>query len=944
MTLNIFFNIGANADLALTNTQNRVDLAMAQLPELVQKQGVVVKKQTPTILMLVAVEATDDRYSELEVNNYASISIADELQRLPGVSNALVINARNYAMRVWLRSDQMAQLGITTSDVIRAIHEQNNTYPIGQLGQPPTDGPVQLTLPITALNRFTTPEEFDNIILRAISDGSTVRLRDVGHTTLGAQDYSVDGELNGKNVALVAIYQMYGANALDVAGEVKQTMERLSQRFPTGITYSIPYDTTNFIKVSIQEVKKTLYEAAVLVALVVFIFLQSLRATIIPVIAMVVSIVGTFAGMHLLGFSINTLTLFGLVLAIGIVVDDAIVVVENVERNIRERGLSSKEAAVQAMEEVSGPVIAIVCVLCAVFIPVAFLGGIAGGLYKQFAITLSISVIISGIVALTLSPVLAAYLLKKERKPSRMADWFNGGLEKVTNGYTRGAAWLMDHTALVAMPIFVVTIAFMLVLLKVIPTSLVPQEDQGYVFVFANLPEEASLNRTEAVTHQIEPIARKNPAVQSVVAFSGFSLLDNLNRTPAGTYFVILKPWDQRNTAAERAGGVLRSLGRQYYAIPEAQIVPVNPPAIQGLGTVGGFEFWIVDQGGGSTDELAAMVQQFIAKAKTRPELTSLMSSIQPNCVQLFADLDRTKARSLDVPIGDVYQTLQAFLGSVYVNNFNKYGRVFQVMVQAEPAYRASLDDIGNIFVRSDDGVMVPINSLVNFNYSKGPNLISRFNTFPAAKINGAAAPGYSSGQAIKAMQEIAQEMLPLSMTSAWSGQAYQEIATGGTSVAVLGAALVLVFLILAALYERWSLPVAILLAVPFGVLGALLAILLRGLENDVYFQIGLVTLIALAAKNAILIVEFAILRCKEGMSVREAALEGARQRFRAIIMTSLTFIVGVLPLVISTGAGAASRHSVGTGVMGGMIVATFFGVFFVPCFYKLMDRKKEAE
>lgn len=943
LALSVYFNIGADPDLALNNTQDRVDLALAELPDVVQREGVTVKKQTPTILLLIAVQCPDGRYDDIFVSNYSTINIADQLLRLPGVSNAQIINARNYAMRIWLRSDKMAQLGITTSDVSNAVQEQSKDYPIGLLGNPPMPKPVPLTLPVTALNRLNTPEEFDNIILRAMPDGSTVRIKDVGHTDLGAQDYSVNGEMNGQNASLIAVYQEYGANALTVAAEVKKTMEKLSQRFPAGLTYAIPYDTTTFIKVSIKEVEKTLYEAAFLVALVVFIFLQNLRATIIPVIAMIVSIVGTFAGMHLLGFSLNTLTLFGLVLAIGIVVDDAIVVVENVERNIREHGLGAKEAAFKAMEEVAGPVIAIVCVLCAVFIPVAFLGGIAGGLYKQFAITLSISVVISGFVALTLSPVLAAILLKKPAKQTKAGALFNKSLAKCTHGYTKCAGWLIDNW-IVGTVVFIGVMGAVLFFFKIVPTSLVPNEDQGYLFTFANLPEGASLSRTEEVSKKVEPLVMKNPAVETFIAMNGFSLLDNLNRTPIGTYFVILKNWDERKSKTEQADNVLKTLGRELYEIPDAPVVPFNPPAIQGLGTVGGFEFWIVNQGDASEEALAETTKQFIDAAKKRPELSGLTTSIQPNCIQVFADLDRTKARALGVAIGDVYQTLQTFLGSVYVNNFNKYGQVFQVMLQAEPDFRANLEEIGNIYVRSSTNEMVPLKSLVTFNYSKGPNLISRFNAFPAARINGNAAPGYSSGQAIAAMQEVADEVLPLDMTSAWGGQAYQEIATGGTSTSVLAAAFVLVFLILAALYERWSLPVAILLAVPFGTLGALIAVWMRGLENDVYFQIGLVTLIALAAKNAILIVEFAILRRKEGMAVREAALEAARQRFRAILMTSLTFIFGVLPLVISTGAGAASRHSVGTGVMGGMILATIFGVFFVPLFYKMLDRKKEEK
>lgn len=942
LTLNVFFDLGTDINTALSNVQDRVDLAVAQLPDVVQKEGVMVKKQTPTILMLVAVQAENDRYDEVYTSNYATVHIADEILRLKGVSNATVINARDFAIRIWLRPDRMAQLGITTTDVIASIHEQSTDYPLGELGQPPTTGPVTLTLPVTATGRFTEAEEFENIILRANQNGSTVRIKDVGRVELGAQDYSVLGELNGKSTALIAIYQEYGANALDVEQEVKATLKKLSARFPPDLVYSIPYDTTTFIRISIKEVERTLYQAAILVALVVFIFLQSLRATFIPVIAMIVSIVGTFTGMHLLGFSLNTLTLFGLVLAIGIVVDDAIVVVENVERNMRENGLAPKEAALKAMQEVSGPIFAIVFVLCSVFIPVAFIGGIAGELYKQFAITISISVIFSGIVALTLSPVLAALLFKKRHKPlPKPAQWFNQGLSKVTQVYLKGSNWLIDRTA-IAIGCFIVILGLIVLFFKIIPGNLVPTEDQGYLFTFANLPDGASLDRTEDISKQMTPIALDNPAVESFVAMTGFSLLENLNRTTVGTYFVILKDWSKRTAANLQASAVLDDLGKEFRKLPGANIIPFNPPAIQGLGTVGGVEFWIVNEGSASNEMLAETVEKFISEGSKKPELRGLTASFQPDGMQLFANVDRTKARAFKVPIGEIYQTLQAQLGSIYVNNFNKWGHVFDVMVQSEPEFRTTLEQVTNIFVRSENGTMIPLNSFVTFETSKGPALVSRFNNFPAVKINGGPAEGYSLMQAMSTMENLANDILPEDMSFAWSGLAYEAKTTGSSSMIAIFGALLLVFLILSALYERWSLPVAILLAIPFGILGALIAVWFRGLEDDVYFQIGLVTLIALAAKNAILIVEFAAQKRKEGKTAREAALEAAKLRFRAILMTSFTFIFGVLPLVISTGAGAASRHSVGTGVMGGMLAATLFGVFFVPFFYRLMDRKKE--
>lgn len=849
--LNVFFKIGADINQALNNVQDRVDIAMSMLPEEVQREGIIVRKQTPTILLVVAVESPDGRYDDLFVNNYATIHVTEPLQRLEGVSNANVINAENYAMRIWLRPDKMAQLGISTEDVSNAIQEQNADYALGELGMPPTIGNVPLALPVTGLGRLSTPEEYEQIILRANSDGSTVTIGQVGKAELGAQSYSVTGELNGKSAALIALYQDFGANALDIAASVKSTLKELSKRFPPGLEYSIPYDTTTYIQVSIHEVARTLFEAAVLVALVVFVFLQSLRATLIPVIAMVVSIVGTFIGMLLLGFTINTLTLFGLVLAIGIVVDDAIVVVENVERNMRIKNLGPWEAALAAMSEVSAPIVAIVFVLCAVFLPVAFISGIAGQLYRQFAITISISVIFSGFVALTLSPVLAAFLFKKERKTTKIGDWFNRFLEKLTDLYTKGAAWLLSHV-LIALCIFGSVIVAIVLLVKVIPTSFVPQEDQGYLFTIASLPDGASLQRTQEVEQRVQPLVSKNPAVANFIGLSGFSLVENITRTTVGTYFVKLTDWKERKKRSMKAEGVLKTLNQELGEIPEAEVVTINPPAIPGLGTVGGYEFWIVNQGDGGNEALEETVQNFIEKTKERPELGRMMASIDSHCMQLCAEVDRVKARALNVTIGSIYETLQTLLGSVYINNFNKFGHVFQVLIQADPNFRTTLEEIGNIFLESETKERVPLKSLVRFHYTTGTNLVGRFNNFPAAKIIGGPAPGYSAGQGVQAMEAVARDVLPLEMEYAWSGLVYEAQTASGSSFLVLGCALLLVFLILAALYERWSLPLAILLGVPFGILGALLSILIRGLDNDVYFQIGLVTLIALAAKNAI--------------------------------------------------------------------------------------------
>lgn len=941
MALNVYFDLGTDPNLALTNTQNRVDLALSQLPIEVQREGISVTKQSPNVLLVISIESTEELHDEIFVNNYATIHVADELQRIKGVSNAKVLNALNYSMRIWLKPDRLAQLKLTTSDVVTAVKGQNASRSIGEMGQAPTKKFVPITIPVDSQGRLEKVEQYENIILRADTDGSMVLLKDVGRVELGAQSYDVNGTLNGKSVAAIAIYQTYGANALDVADKVKQKVEELSKYFPQGVSYSIPFDTTPFIKISIQEVKKTLIEAAFLVALVILVFLQSPKVTLVPVVAMIVSIIGTFAGLYLLGFSINTLTLFGMVLAVGIVVDDAIVVVENIEKNMRTLGLSSKEAALKTMKEVSGPVVAIVFVLCAVFIPVAFMGGIAGQLYKQFAITIAISVVISGFVALTLSPVLASFLMKKHKGPPKLGQGFNKGFAKITDLYVQGAEWMIQKSLLGIIVCTGLVIAIIL-LFHFIPKGLVPEEDQGYLFAAANLPDGASVARVEAVSSQLEKIAMKSPEVQDFIAFSGFSLLEMLNRTSIGAYFINLKPWDKRKSKKEHAEEVLKTLNQEFSSLPEGQILAFNPPAIQGIGIVGGFEFWVVNQGDASIASLEYYTRQIIAKAKERPELTGLTTSIKADCMELYVDLDTAKTRAYQVDVNDVYETLQVLLGSLYINNFNKYGRVFQVVAQAEPSARSSIDGIGEFYVRSASMNMIPLKSLVTTHFSKGPTLISRFNGFPAAKITGSAASGYSSGQAMKAMGELADEILPEGMIPAWSGEAYQEKSTGGSSLGSLIGGLVMVFLVLSALYERWTLPIAILLVVPFGIFGALFTIWAKQMTNDVYFQIGLVALVGLSAKNAILIVEFARAKREEGMGIVESALEAARLRFRAIIMTSLTFILGTLPLVLSRGAGAASRHSVGTGVIGGMVAATFLAIFFVPLFFKIIEGRRK--
>ena len=935
--LNVFFNIGSDINQALIDVQNQVNLVQPLLPDEVRKGGISIYKQTPAILLLIGVQSPDQRYDEIFLSNYTSLNIVEELQRTPGVSNVRVVNSRDYAMRIWIDPILLVKYGLTVDDVANAIRDQNSEYSIGRLGEVPTDAPVELTLSLRGVGRLSTPEEFNDIIIKANSDGSIITIHDIGYAKLGAQDYSVVGKINGVPTISIAIYQQFGANALDVAKQIKIKMEHIAKSFPLGIEYSIPYDTTRFVNASIREVIKTIFEAAFLVALVDFVFLQNFRLTIIPVQAMIVSIIGTFAGMLILGLSINTLTLFGMVLAIGIVVDDAIVVIENVERNMRTFGYTSMEAAHHAMKEVTAPIIAIVLVLCAVFIPVAFLGGIAGQLYKQFALTITISVIISGIVALTLSPALSAILIKPRGEPSKFAYLFNRIFDKITSLYVKGAEWLIVRPVKGILA-FITICAVLMFFFYHVPTSFVPNEDQGYLIAVANMPEGSSLNRTEAVSGQAEKMALKNPAVERFVELAGYCFIDGLNRSNQATDFIVLKDWSQRSAPSEHATEIFKTLSGEFSQIPEGQLMLFNPPAIQGLGTVGGFEFWIENRGSGDYAILEKMTRDFIAKAHSRPELSNLISTIKADTEQIYIDVDRSKARPLGVPIYQIYSTLQSLFGSLYVNNFNKSGRVYQVIIMAQSKGRKKPSDINQIYVKSLTEQMIPLSSLIQIKNSSGPSLVTRFNGFPSAKINGSAAKGYSSGEAMNAMEEIAKEMLPQDMGFAWGGESYQEKAAGGTSSYMMMGGILMIFLILAALYEKWSLPLVIVLAIPFGLFGAFLLIWLVGMNNDIYFQIGMITLIALAAKNAILIVEFAVIKRQEGMSLIEAAIEAGKLRFRAIIMTSLTFIFGVIPLVTSSGAGASGRHSVGMGVLGGMITATFLAIFFVPLFFRLIE------
>jgi hydrophobe/amphiphile efflux-1 (HAE1) family protein len=940
--IQVTFDIGANVDQAALTVNNRVKQAEPRLPQEVRRQGVTVEKGSSAFLQVLAFYSPDGTREDLFISNYVTLNVLDALKRVPGTTNVQIFGAKDYAMRIWLKPDRMTQLKLTTADLLRAVNEQNAQFAAGKIGQSPTGGPQELVYTITTKGRLADPREFENIIVRANPDGSTLRLKDVARIELASRDNDFIGRINGKPATLVGIFLLPGANALEVAGSVNATMADLKERFPPGFVHSTPYDTTRFVEVSIREVVITLVEAMILVTLVVFLFLQNWRATLIPIAAVPVSLIGTFAGLMLLGYSINTLTLFGMVLAIGIVVDDAIVVLENVERIMREQHMAARDAAVKAMEEVTSPIIAIVLTLCAVFVPIAFLGGLTGELYRQFAVTISIAVVISGLVALTLTPSLCVAMLKREHSanPGRFFTAFNNGFTRVTGRYSDGVAWMIRR-GMVGVVLFIAMVVVTAGLWRITPGSLVPDEDQGYYIAAVILPDGATLERTDKVVSEVIGIIKSNENNQDVIAFTGLDFLGGGFRNNAATIFVTQKPWDDRKvTAKDLVGELFMKTGH----IKEALVLAFNPPPIFGLGTAGGFEFYLQNRGEGGSKRMAEVLGQFLGKANSDPKLGGVQTLWRATVPQLYVDVDREKAKALGVPVSDVFDTLAATLGNFYVNDFNRFGRTWQVLMSAEPGFRKRPDDIGNIYVRSESNQMIPISALATVSFSAGPDALGRFNNLPAVKLFGQGAPGVSSGQAIAEVERLAKEVLPPEFSYDWGGASFQEKKSSGTSGLALGLAAVMVFLILAAQYEKWSLPLSVLLALPFGTFGALAAVWLRGFTNDVYFQIGLVTLLGLAAKNAILIVEYAVMKHHEGMSASASALEAARLRFRPILMTSLAFILGVLPLAISTGAGAGARHSVGTGVMGGMIAATFLAIFFVPMFFKLITDRSLAE
>jgi multidrug efflux pump len=948
LTLTVYFTLNTDPDVAQVQVQNRVNLALPQLPEAVAQQGVSVQKKASSIMMLIGIFARDERYSSNYIANYANVYVLDAIKRVPGAGQSQVMGVPDQAMRIWMNPDRMASLGITTSDIQQAVASQNALYGAGQIGQQPTSAPVQLTFPVVAQRPFTEPSQYENIILRASQgESAIVRLRDVARAEVGLRQYIVDSKLNGTPATFIAVYQQSGANGLEVSKAVRKALEDMKPRFPSGLDYVISLDTNDFVRLSIKEVVHTLFEAILLVILVVYLFLQSFRTTIICAVAIIVALVSTFTGMLVLGFSINLLTLFGLVLAIGMVVDDAIVVVENVERNMARFHLSPKEATIKSMGEISSSLVAVVLVMASVFIPAAFLPGTTGQLYKQFAITIVISVAVSGFVALTLTPAMCGVLLRHTEPPKRgFFAWFNRCVDSITKGFGT-AVTLVIRRMTIAFIILAVLVFSIVHLFRILPTSFVPNEDQGYVMAAIIMPDAASLDRTEAVAERVESVFRKIPGVENRTQITGYSLLDSGFKTNAGTFFVTLKPFDERYSSvkkarAENARAVLTNLYRGAKDIREGLVVPVAPPAIPGIGTTGGFEFWIQDTGSGESAKLDELTQKFLSRARKRPELAGLSSTFRATTQQLSADVDRDKANLLGVPVKDVYSAIQAQFGSLTVSQYYEFSRVWWVILQSEPKYRQDPGDLTRLYTRSNQGEMVPLSALVTTRWVTGPDFLPHFNGFPAAKVNGSAAPGYSSGQAIAAMEEVAREVLPQGYTFAWSGLAFEEKKSAGTSAVAFAFGLIIVFLVLAAQYESWTLPGSVMMAVPFGILGALTANWLRGLENDVYFQIGLLVLIGLGAKNAILRVSFAVELRKQGKSIMEATIEAGEQRLRPIIMTSLAFAFGVLPLAIAMGAGANARHSIGTGIIGGMIGETTLAMLYVPLLFYIFDRLSE--
>jgi len=940
--IQVTFEVGTDIDKATFDVNNRVQLATPRLPDEVRRQGVTVRKASNNFLLVMALNSPKSTYDQIYISNYATQNVVDDIKRVPGVADVFIFGARDYSMRLWLQPDKMARLGITTGDIRTAVNAQNAQFAAGKIGAEPSPKGQQIEYTVTTRGRLLDAEQFGDIVLRAGGPTGVLRIKDVARVELGAQSYDATNSINGQPAIAVAVFLASGANALQVGDAVKARMGELkSDRFPPDLDYSIPYDTTRFVSASIKEVMFTILDAAVIVLIVVFVFLQTWRATLIPMLAVPVSLIGTFAGLWLFGFSINTLTLFAMVLAIGIVVDDAIVVLENVERLIRTEKMTPMAAAIEAMHEVQGAVIGIVLALCAVFIPVAFLGGIAGQLYRQFAVTVTVAVVLSGVVALTLTPALCAVLLKPgdhdgEHWQARMFRPFNRTLGWVTEHFVGGVGFVLRNR-LLALLGFVAIIAIASALLWRVPSSFVPPEDQGYIVAIAVLPDGATLERTTRTTEQLRHLMDGNKAVENFFSVNGFDFIGGGSKANSATMFLPMVPWEKRKQSSEQLTAEMSGKG---FALNDGIAFAFNPPAIQGLSQAGGFEVFVQARNDPDPQRLAQVTGAFMGALQKRPEMGMVNTFFRPTVPQLQVEVDREKAMALGINVDDVFTALQAQMGSLYVNDFNKSGRTYRVTMQADAQFRAKPDDLGAIYVRSaTSNQMIPLKALIRVDNVIGPEQLQRYNGFVAARILGNAKDGYSSGQAIRAVEETAKT-LPPGYDMAWTGQAYQEKRTGNASLFAFGFAIVMVYLILSALYERWGVPFAVVLAVPFALTGALLFVWIRHMENDIYFQIGLVVLIGLAAKNAILIAEFAMQGMEAGKRAAEAARDAARLRFRPIVMTSLAFVFGVVPLVTATGAGAAARQSMGTGVFGGMIVATFIAPIFVPLFFTLLARK----
>jgi len=930
------FTVGTNLDLANVDINNRVNKATAKLPQEAIAYGISVKKKSPDILLAISIYSPDNTFDETFLSNYTSINLVDPIARTPGVGSNMIVGQRDYAMRFWVRPDKLAKLGLTGSDLANVINEQNLVAPAGQVGQPPAKAGTQFQYTVNVKGRLIDPSEFENMIVRTQSDGSILRMKDVSRAELSGKSYTSFGRKDGIPATVLIIYQLPGANAIQTADNVRKLLAESAKSFPPGLNYRVSLDTTEFVRVAIEGVFHTLVEAIVLVLIIVFIFLGNLRATFIPMLAVPVSLIGTFGMFSVLGFSINTLTMLALVLAIGIVVDDAIVVVEAVEHNI-EHGLGPLEATEKAMEEVSGPVVAIGLVLCAVFVPVSFMGGIVGQLYRQFAISISVSVILSVIVALSLTPALCRMMLrprKQMRGPiGAFLRGFNTVFNKTTNGYLGGVGFFLRRVMIGVACLAGLWFGAGRLVMK-LPTGFVPYEDQGYLFSVFNLPDGASMERTDQLMHRAEADLKAIPGVAEVLTMGGLNLLTNAYTSNNASIIIMLKPWDERQSAEEGLRPILAAIQKKFASYPEAVSLVFPPPPINGLGNASGFVFELQDRIGRTPQDLAAAKAKFIEAMAKRSELTGLYSAYSTTVPQVKLDIDRDKVRTLGIPINNVFQGLQIYLGGLQVNDFNLFGRTYKVMLQAEQDFRKSPESINDIYIRSNEDSMVPMSTISKIEMTTGPDVLQRYNMFRTAEINGANGPGISTGQAIDTMEDLAAKDLPQGYGYQWTGITYQEKEAGGTQGPVFGMAMVFVFLVLAAQYESWAVPFSVLLGLPIGVFGSFLGVSLLGLDNNVYVQIGIVTLMGLAAKNAILIVEFAKEYHERGMSLVEAATEGAKIRFRPIMMTALAFILGVVPLVLSSGAGAAARVSIGLSVFAGMLMASTVGLFFIPMLY----------